>query len=410
MVFTTYMNEELLNDDLYPIFIILTQGKSIFSKPISAVTHSPYTHCSITLDPKLRYFYSFNIIDKFNNGFVMETRETISKKASNINVSVFFVNKQTHRDIAKNIKRYSVNKEKTKYSIKRLFEAAIGRGKETNPWQQVCSSFVYSILADAGVKLAPDNICCVKPSDIANTISNNKKYIYNFFDGYPLDLDVDEINLKLEKLKKAKNTREFNQDKIVLEESIHPEMVDRSNYDNFTLFNFFHIYTTDFMLKEDQNFIRKMKWVKDKIDEICDMAGWTAFPYELTLCASFDDLNEFYNHEAPIWVTGFTYGDKVYMKAPSIYPGDLYFNVVLHECIHVQIYLNEKVKGNSISREDEEGMAVFFSTPLDKWLKELNHGPNWYYYESAIRVQEDFMNYGMKKVIDKRFKKGEELI
>ena len=410
MVFTTYMNETLLEDEMYPIFIQLSQGKSFVGKQIRKVTKSPYSHVSISLDPQLRYFYSFNLLDKFNNGFVLEPRELFFKRSNNVNISVFFVNKQTFRDIARNIKRYSDNKSKTIYSIKRLLGAAFNLGSETNPWQQVCSSFVYSILADAGVRIAPNDILCVRPSNIANTVFNNKKYIYQLYDGTPLDFDIDDVQIKLDKIKASKHTKVFNQDKIVLEESIHPEMVDKSNYDNFTLFNFFHIYTTDFGLKEDQNFINKMRWVKERIDEICDMAGWTAFPYELTLCASFDDLNEFYNHEAPIWVTGFTYGDKVYMKGPSIYPGDLYFNVVLHECIHVQIYLNEKVKGNKISREDEEGMAVFFSTPLDKWLKELNHGPNWYYYESAIRVQEDFMNYGMKYVINKRFKKGEKLI
>ena len=71
---------------------------------------------------------------------------------------------------------------------------------------------------------------------------------------------------------------------------------------------------------------------------------------------------------------------------------------------HSQIFQNEKIRGNTISREDEEGMAVFFSTPLNLWLQELNHGPNWYYYESSIRVQDDFQLGGMELVKDKRFK------
>ena len=404
MVFTTYMNEDL-NEESYPIFILLTQGKSIISNTIKKVTNSQYSHCSISLDPELKYFYSFNIGNGGHNGFTTESRLTLIKGAKTVNVSVFFVNKQTYRDIARNIKRYSDNIEKTKYSFKRLVGCLFNKGYEENPWQQVCSSFVYSILKDAGIKLAPDDIACVKPSDIEKTVKNNKKYIYNLYDGPFIDLDSDMIKIKLEKIKKAKNTRLYNQEKILLNESLmQPEMVDRSNYDNFTLFNFFHIYTTDHTLKDDPKFLTKMKWVKDRIDEICDMAGWTAMPYELTLCASFEDLDEFYNHEAPKWVTGFTYGENVYMKAPSIYPGSLYYNVVLHECIHSQIFQNEKLLGNTISREDEEGIAVFFSTPLDSWLRELNHGPNWYYYESAIRVQEDFMRGGMEYVKKKRFK------
>lgn len=401
----TIINEKInLDEEFYPVFIILTQGKSIISDPIRKITNSPYTHCSITLDPELRYFYSFNVIDKFNNGFVTETRESLQKKSSNINISVFFVDKTTHKRIIRNLKKYSDNKEKTKYSFKRLFEAAFNKGKETNPWQQVCSSFVYTILRDSGVELAPDNIACVTPANIYKTIDNNRQYIYNFFDGYPFDLDVDDIKIKLNKLKEAKRTKVYDQSKIKLTENLDPTAVDRSKYDKFTLFNFFHIYTTDYNLKYDHEFEMKMKWVYNQIENICSMAGWSAIPYELTLCATFEDLDEFYNHEAPKWVTGFTYGDKVYIKVPSIYPGSLYYNVILHETIHAQIFLNEKIKGHSISREDEEGMAVFFSTPLDKWLQELNHGPNWYYYESAIRVQEDFQRGGMKYVIKKRFK------
>lgn len=403
-MFFSYMNEELLNEELYPIFIALSKGKAILGKTIRLVTNCPYSHVSITLDPELRYFYSFNILDKINNGFVMEPREKFFKKAESINISVLFVNKQTYRDIARNIKRYNDNKEKTKYSYNRLVKAAFNKGVETNPWQQVCSSFVYSILYDAGVQLAPNDILCVKPSDIYTTINNNKKFIYNIYDGSPLDLNSDDIKIKLNKIKNSNKLKEFNQNKIVFNENISPELVDRTNYDNFNLFGFFNIYTTDFTLKENLTFINNMKWVKEKIDEICDMAEWISFPYELTLCNSFDELNKFYDNQAPKWVTGFTYGDKVYMKAPNIYPGDLYYNIVLHECIHVQIYLNEKRKGKNISRENEEGMAVFFSTPLNKWLQELNHGPNWYYYESAIRVQEDFINGGMKNVKNKRFK------
>jgi hypothetical protein len=398
------MNENIsLTEEIYPIFILLTRGKSIISGPISKITKSPFTHCSISLDPKLRYFYSFNFLDKFNRGFVKETRQSLTKNTNSTNISVFFVNKVIYKNINRNLKFFSDNKDKTKYSFKRLFEAAFNKGKEKNPYEQVCSSFVYSILKNAGVQLAPDNIKCVKPSDIAKTVINNNKYIYEIFDGPILDLNTDDITLKIEKLKNSSKSRLYNQDKIVLEESIHPETVDRSNYDNFTLYGLFHIYTTNFSLRNDPKFLENMKWVKERIEEICKMAGWIAFPYELTLCDTFDDLNVFYNYEAPIWVTGFTYGDKVYMKAPNIYPGTLYYNVVLHECIHVQIYLNEKVKGKFISREDEEGMAVFFSTPLDVWLRELNHGPNWYYYESSIRVQDDFMRGGMEYVKEKRF-------
>jgi len=398
-----FITEELnSNNDVYPVFIALLRGKTFFSGPIGAWTKSPYTHASITLDPELRYFYSFNMVDN-DDGFIMETRKTLNK-SEGINISVLFVDKQTLNRISRNLKTYIKNKDKTSFSIRRIIGAAFGLGKETSPWKQVCSSFVHGILSDAGVKLCSDDIKCVKPSDLAASIDKNKKYIYQVYDGPVMDINSDDIKIKINQIKGLKKTKLFDQDKIVLTESIDPSSVDRSRYDNFVLFNFFHVYTTDYTLKDDPQFNTQMKWVKDRIFEICEMAGWQPFPYELTLCNSFEDLDEFYNHEAPKWVTGFTYGDKVYMKAPHIYPGNLYYNIVLHECIHVQIFLNEKLKHKTISREDEEGMAVFFSTPLNEWLKELNHGPNWYYYESAIRVQDDFMRGGMKYVIKNRFK------
>lgn len=193
--------------------------------------------------------------------------------------------------------------------------------------------------------------------------------------------------------------------KKTLNESASPESVDRSNYIHFNLFDLFDIYTTDENLQTNEIFIRNMRWVKDRLEDLARQLNAKLEPYELTLCGTFEDLNVFYDHKAPKWVTGFTYGNKVYMKSPTIYKGTLYYNIVLHEAIHVLLFNNFKLNGYDISRVEEEGMAVFFSTPLNDWLRELNHGPNWYYYESAIEVQEDYLSGGMDKVVVKRFKK-----
>lgn len=400
-MFITEINESFLNKEKYPIFIILTKGKNpILKMLIEKYTDSPYTHISIGVDPELRYFFSY-----FPPKFTKETFISL-KNSNSITIFVFFVDKNTYLKIKTFLEMFDKNSEKTKYSFLKFVGAAFNKNNNKNPLEQICSSFVNVLLNNAGVNILPDNIKCATPADFAKVMSNNKnnKYFCKIYDGSISDLDIDYIKIQINKLLNNDNIQDINSDKIVFNENLTPELVDRSNYDNFNLFNLFHVYTTDYTLRDDPQFLIKMQWVKDKIEEICEMAGWTVFPYELTLCASFEDLDEFYNHEAPKWVTGFTYGDKVYMKAPHIYPGELYYNIVLHECIHVQIYLNEKIKGKRISREDEEGMAVFFSTPLNKWLQELNHGPNWYYYESAIRVQDDFMRDGMKYVIKKRFK------
>jgi len=211
-------------------------------------------------------------------------------------------------------------------------------------------------------------------------------------------------NISMKKLNKNfdKDPDEFKRN--VLNESMDPNSVDRSRYIKFTLFNFFIIYTTNPDLETDNEFIKNMRWVKERLEEIAEMTDFKLEPYELTLCASFDDLDEFYNYEAPKWVTGFTWGNQVFMKAPNIYKGELYYNIVLHEALHVMFWNNVKVKGGTISRKDEEGFVTYFSTPLKKWLHELNKFKNFYYYERAIDIQEWYLTYGMKYVLKKIIK------
>jgi hypothetical protein len=272
--------------------------------------------------------------------------------------------------------------------------------KEKNKYKQVCSSFVYSILKSVGVQLTPNEINCASPKEVYEGMVNNKT-AYLVYKGRSLEFDAVKMKTIINDLYNKSSTKKFNN----LSESISPEQVDRGNYEHFLLYNLFDIYTTDTELKNNKEFLYKMKWVKDHLCNLAMQMNFTLETYELTLCASFEDLDEFYNHEAPKWVTGFTYGNKVYMKSPNIYKGELWYNIVLHEAIHVMIFNNVTAKGKYISLRDNEGMAVFFSTPLKAWLKELNHnGNNWFYYESAIDIQQDYLNGGMKLVLEKRIK------
>lgn len=215
-----------------------------------------------------------------------------------------------------------------------------------------------------------------------------------------------QLKIKQKELTNKIKNEIKEQTKEILTEEMNPEKVDKSNYFKFILFDTFIIYTDDESLQTNEIFIKNMKWVKKQMENISKESGMQISPFELTLCSTFDELNRFYDYKAPNWVTGFTWGNKVFIKAPNLYKGKLYYNVILHESIHVMIFNNFKVKGYKISVRNEEGITVFFSTPLKEWLKELNHnGANWFYYESAIDVQDDYLTGGWNKVIRKRFKK-----
>jgi len=461
----------------FPIFLILTEGRTpIVSKVIKDVTHSPFSHASISFDPTLKEIYSFNFGNR-GNGFIKENIFTLGRSNNNkIAVFCFFVSSSTKRKIMSSFYDFSKNKDKTRYSFIRLIEKLFNKGKERVKYAQVCSSFVASVLQSANINIAPSDIYLISPGEIHTGIKENKT-VYQLYYGPAYNFDAVKIKTKVEKLYLKEKTSTFSNiytediDKLkrnaeylaykgkqiaenkpyltkaaferqknikknattlvkqklkgkqikkddilnaidlpnsifkhTLSEGLTPEQVDRSNYINFNLFGLFDIYTTDDSLQTNEFFIKKMRWVKERLEELAKQMNAELEPYELTLCGSFEDLDVFYDHKAPKWVTGFTYGNKVYMKSPNIYNGTLYYNIVLHEAIHVLIFNNFKIRGYDISRVDEEGMAVFFSTPLNEWLRELNHGPNWYYYESAIEVQEDYLTGGMEKVIVKRFK------
>lgn len=471
-----YLNEEINIETHKPIFIILTEGKTpLVSTGISKITKSKFTHASISFDPLMKDIYSFNFRNH-ESGLIKENLFKLSN-SRNIGIFVFFVDLKTKRKIMKNFNDFLNHKEETKFSFTRLFLKIFNLGKEKNKYSQVCSSFVSSVLKDAGINIAETDIKLVSPADLHKGIQTNKT-IYPLYYGKSLDFDAVKIQDKLKKLyenskiqeysnyynenflseikyqqyvkkmkqkglkylekeewEKANNVKnnmkklfakkvlkgeDFDKKKAydtidnkpsvfkqkVLQEGLDPDSVDKSNYNNFNLFNLFNIYTTDESLQTNEVFISKMRWVKERLEDIASQANFKLYPFDLTLCATFEDLNVFYDHKAPKWVTGFTYGNSVFMKGPSIYKGELYYNIVLHESIHVMLYNNLTVNGNGMTREREEGFAVFFSTPLNSWLKELNHnGANWFYYENAIDIQDDYLNGGMALVLKKSKKR-----
>lgn len=102
-------------------------------------------------------------------------------------------------------------------------------------------------------------------------------------------------------------------------------------------------------------------------------------------------------HPSLTWTTGITFMNNFIIVKPSLYKGELYKNIILHEMIHSLLWMSYH---HNIKLKYEEGFCVLFSTPLDNWLVELKHDQNAYYYDEALAVKEIFEDVGMEKLLE----------
>lgn len=200
-----YIKEDGLyyNDTEYqPIFLILTKGNTpIISNSIRKVTKSEYTHASISFDPFLNDIYSFNIT-KTSNGLARENITTFKNNV--ISVFMFFTSKNNIDNMKKNL--YDFATHKNNYDISILFSKLVGIDKKIggDKYQQVCSTFVDTILKSGGITLVNKNIELPSPGDLHKGIlklKNKPNKIYEVYNGLASKYDGNKVESKLKSIK-----------------------------------------------------------------------------------------------------------------------------------------------------------------------------------------------------------------
>lgn len=181
------------NNNLKPVFVVLTEGKTIFSDTIKKITHTIYSHCSISFDPFLRKMYSFGIEGSkkgMRGGFIEEDIQNIPK-GSRIGVFAFFVPQNIFDEIRRMIDDFKENVDRTLYGYKNLI-TYLFKIPYNSDWNLICSQFVDKCLKSVGIDVTHTDSSLVAPADMDKALKKNRR-IYSLFKGLASKYDGSKI-------------------------------------------------------------------------------------------------------------------------------------------------------------------------------------------------------------------------
>lgn len=178
------MRKVYKENNLYPVYIVLSFTGTPFGHLINLVKKSMYSHAAIALDSDLNSLYTFTFGKNFS-GFKQESIQGYIKNSNNaiIDVLTIFVDKKTKDKIEKTIKTIEKNKDNTRYGFGNILNMLINRATDMeypDNLALVCSQFVDMVFKLSNIDLfdKPNNL--VLPQDFADIANNNKKKIKIF--------------------------------------------------------------------------------------------------------------------------------------------------------------------------------------------------------------------------------------
>lgn len=201
-------NEFANSVEYQPVFLVLTKGKTpIISDGIKFVTKSEYSHASITFDPKLNEVYSFNMRHQ-NWGFIKENLSSF--KDNFITVFAFFA----ESGIVKKLKAtvYDFANHKTNFDLRIFMNKIlhINKRPSKDQSQQVCSTFVDTVLKSGGINLVGDQKIPA-PSDIYNGAKSQPNKIFEVYNGIAPKYNGKKVERQVEWLMKDQKTLSINE-------------------------------------------------------------------------------------------------------------------------------------------------------------------------------------------------------
>jgi hypothetical protein len=189
----TEYEEAFSGRDIYPISIILIDGKSAFSKVIKTVTLGDYSHSAICVDNNFDNLYSFNLDNhyKAGGGFSLEKMSTYNK-AGKAAIFTVYLPKMDWETIKNRCKMLKDNIAKTTYSIANILLLPFAGINLNMPDSMICSQFVDSLLKMAHVDINKSNSAKVTPNGMFKRLLKNPR-VYKVFDGYIKDFNEKKV-------------------------------------------------------------------------------------------------------------------------------------------------------------------------------------------------------------------------
>lgn len=164
---------ESTRDELYPVYVLLTHSGTVLANVIKNVTKEPYSHSSLSFDPKLETMYSFGRKYKSNpliGTFVQEDiksglYEDISDK-TNYSLYVTFVSQVEYDKMQSYLDEFINSNTKYRYNFIGLIRHNLGLETDRED-AFFCSEFVDTVLKSSGKNFTGSHSSLVKPYDFA---------------------------------------------------------------------------------------------------------------------------------------------------------------------------------------------------------------------------------------------------
>lgn len=224
---TNLMKKIYKDNDLYPIYIILTYTGTLFGKIIRKVKKSTYTHAGLALDSNLKNIMTFKFTNFKDQGYTFESLDKYINSNSNSAISVMcvFVDKKTKLSLERSLKYFENIKDKTKYNFGNLINILRNKEKDNDPANEsmVCSQFVITLLRLSGIDIMDDNKSSnlVIPQDFQN-IKNPK--VYKLYEGLAKEYNEKEVENRIKLLFDSKERKQILYSKLIdqIQESYIP--------------------------------------------------------------------------------------------------------------------------------------------------------------------------------------------
>lgn len=191
------VEEQITKQTHKPVLLIFTQGKTpVVSQGIKFFTGSSYSHASISFDPELNEVYSYNMRGE-NFGFV---RENLSSFKDNvISVMAFFAPNHIVESLKNKVNDFKDNK--TTFDLRIFLNKIlhIDHKVSKNEYNQVCSTFVDTVLKSGGINLVGD-IEIPDPGQLYNASKSVPNKIIEVFNDIATKYNGKSVKRKLNTL------------------------------------------------------------------------------------------------------------------------------------------------------------------------------------------------------------------
>ncbi|MCC3375063.1 hypothetical protein [Cohnella sp. REN36] len=162
----------------HPVYIVLTDTGTLFTRMIRLYTKAPMNHASLALDGDLEQVYSFGRRspgNPFSAGFVKENLRGELFHQATCSVYQLDVSESAYNRLQRIIRRFQENEREYSYNLLGLATLMLNMPLERDR-AYFCSQFVASALSRAGLPVTDKPASLVKPCDLAASPSLTLRY------------------------------------------------------------------------------------------------------------------------------------------------------------------------------------------------------------------------------------------